>query len=139
MSETTDRDALIAEATAREIRAHQELIRILCVDEHTRMSIPANPSRDTDLIIQASLNDIPALVAALTQSERDLTELGTAFRDYKIVHPEGTEDLHRKLAEQAAVIEAVRAWYRDPFAGTDDVSFTALAYILSATSTEGTR
>ena len=28
--------------------------------------------------------------AALEQAERELTELGTAFRDYKIVHPEGT-------------------------------------------------
>jgi len=46
------------------------------------------------------------LAIALEQAERDLTELGTAFRDYKIVHPEGTEDLHRKLADQAAVIEA---------------------------------
>ena len=30
------------------------------------------------------------LAIALEQAERDLTELGTAFRDYKIVHPEGT-------------------------------------------------
>ena len=27
---------------------------------------------------------------AIMQAERDLTELGTAFRDCKIVHPEGT-------------------------------------------------
>ena len=33
---------------------------------------------------------IKRLAAALIQSERELTELGTAFRDYKIVHPEGT-------------------------------------------------
>ena len=46
----------------------------------------------------------------LTKSQKlevDLTELGLAFRDYKIVHPEGTEDLHRKLAEQDATIKAV--------------------------------
>ena len=47
---------------------------------------------------------------ALTKAERELTELGTAFRDYKIVHPEGTEDLHRKLAGQAATLAAIREW-----------------------------
>jgi len=31
-------------------------------------------------------------VTALSRAERELTELGTAFRDYKIVHPEGTHD-----------------------------------------------
>ena len=35
-----------------------------------------------------ALNDEAA--EALTKAERELTELGTAFRDYKIVHPEGT-------------------------------------------------
>ena len=34
--------------------------------------------------------DVAELVTALIQAERDLTELGTAFRAYKIVHPEGT-------------------------------------------------
>ena len=59
----------------------------------------------------ALINDRVALMdkaaEALIQAERDLTDLGTAFRDYKIVHPEGTEDLHRKLAEQDATIKAV--------------------------------
>ena len=42
----------------------------------------------------ALINDRVALMdkaaEALIQADRDLTELGTAFRDYKIVHPEGT-------------------------------------------------
>ena len=34
--------------------------------------------------------DVAELAVALAQAEREITELGTAFRDYKIVHPEGT-------------------------------------------------
>jgi len=57
--------ALMEGALARESKAHSELIRILSVGEHVRMSIPANVDRDTDLVIQAALNDIAKLATAL--------------------------------------------------------------------------
>ena len=41
-------------------------------------------------VLRQAAQTIDRLTEALTQSERKLTELGTAFRDYKIVHPEGT-------------------------------------------------
>ena len=63
---TPDIQALIEEARAKIEVAHTELIRILSVNEQTRMSIPANPSRDTDLIIVAALDAGRDLAAALS-------------------------------------------------------------------------
>ena len=36
------------------------------------------------------VDQVDRALEALIQAKRDLTDLGTAFRDYKIVHPEGT-------------------------------------------------
>ena len=105
-------------------------------------------SYETDGFNQPGTDLIQDLATALARAERALTELGTAFRDYKIVHPEGTEDLHRKLAEQAAVIEAIREWNRDADGNGDrdpsDVMRSELTAILSRTTAtdtieEGTR
>jgi hypothetical protein len=51
----------------RQKLAYDELIRILSVNEDVRMTIPANPARDTDLLITDSLKDIPLLLAKLEQ------------------------------------------------------------------------
>lgn len=56
----------------REGLAFAEMVRILSVGQQTRMSIPANPERDTDLIISASLKDIPALVAEVERQAKVL-------------------------------------------------------------------
>lgn len=62
--------ALVAEAREKVDKAHTELIRILSVGEQVRMSIPADVSRDTDLIIVAALAAGRDLADALEASSR---------------------------------------------------------------------
>ena len=47
-------------------------------------------SYETDGFNQPGTDLIQDLATALARADRELTELGTKFRDYKIVHPEGT-------------------------------------------------
>lgn len=53
--------------SARHEAAYDELIRICSVGEHTRMSIPANPARDTDLLISAALKDTVTLMREIAR------------------------------------------------------------------------
>lgn len=72
----SDVKALIEEARAKFEAAHTELIRILSVDQRVRMSVPAEPDRDTDLLIVAALDAGRGLAEALeatlpTENERE--------------------------------------------------------------------
>ena len=69
-------DAAIREAQAREPIAHEELMRVTGMGDwwgrrgEIRAHIPADPERDTDLVIGRSLQDVPALAAeALARGE----------------------------------------------------------------------
>lgn len=68
----TVEDDRLAQITARYERAHDEVIR-LCEKpyENWRWSIPANPERDTDLILTASLKDIPWLLERVRELEAE--------------------------------------------------------------------
>ena len=63
-----------------------ELIKEIEANLQSVRRLGANGQLPSDPRIQL----LARAVTALMQSERDLTDLGTAFRDYKIVHPEGT-------------------------------------------------
>lgn len=58
---------IIDEIRAREQRASEEIARLTTGNPGTnwRWSIPANPDRDSDLILADSIADIPRLLAAL--------------------------------------------------------------------------
>jgi len=65
-------------ALAREQRARGELAAV-CKEggRRWRMSIPAQPERDTDLLLAASLADVPALAGEL-RAARFVVEAGRA-------------------------------------------------------------
>jgi len=78
MSDITD---LIKEARESIEAAHDELIRIMEAGTQTRMSIPADPSRDTDLIMVAAFDlsrkalDALEAVTVPTENRAALLEL----------------------------------------------------------------
>lgn len=81
-----DRAALVAEAGVREQLASTELYRVCDPGQHFRMSIPADENRDSDLLIGASLADIPALLAIieadgkrLALAEKTIADAATAL------------------------------------------------------------
>ncbi len=69
---------------ARADAAHKEVGEIALHGENRwRMSIPAEPSRDSDLIIAGSLQDVPALVAELRAAREVIKACHAADRyDY---------------------------------------------------------
>lgn len=76
MTENTPAE-LIADARAKFEKAHDELIRILSVDEQVRMTIPADQANDTDLVIVAALDagrSLADTLAALSRPVPDDTE-----------------------------------------------------------------
>ncbi len=61
---------------ARADAAHKEVGEIALHGENRwRMSIPAEPSRDSDLIIAGSLQDVPALIRALREAYAEIERL----------------------------------------------------------------
>jgi len=95
---------------ARETAAYDELIRVCSIDQQRRISIPANPDRDTDLLISAALKDIPALV---TEVENLLVE-----REWPSVHD--LADAHARYHDQAGnlLYENDCEWLRCEFWGS---------------------
>src|SRR6266487_61478 len=64
------------EVQARADAAHKEVSEIaLHGANRWRMSIPAEPSRDSDLIIAGSLQDVPALIRALREAYAEIERL----------------------------------------------------------------
>jgi hypothetical protein len=103
---TTDTTAaLIAEAREKIERAKDETIRL--VKESPRMSIPANPARDTDLILMDALKAADDLMAALESVGVEATT-------------------REKLAAEALTFEKVRAviWEYMPTADGEPDSLT---------------
>jgi len=88
MSDTAD---LIAEARASVEKAHDESIRILNIGAQTRMSIPADPTRDTDLIMVSAfdlsrkaldaLEAVTVPVEQNTSAEAQIEELANFIMD----------------------------------------------------------
>ena len=75
--------------------------------------------------------------SALEQAGRELKRLGEELEDAEDRRGNAYLKLEDTVAEQAAVIEAVKAWYRDnPFAGTGDVDWGPLAGLLFRANTE---
>lgn len=69
-SPVTDPLTLATEALERADKAGDELGRVCAEGPHRafRMSVPARPDKDSDLIIGASLADVPALANALKEA-----------------------------------------------------------------------
>jgi len=81
--------------------AHKEVGEIALHGENRwRMSIPAEPSRDSDLIIAGSLQDVPALVAEL----RAARELRAAIDKH---HDDSSEPICACIREAAADYDKV--------------------------------
>ena len=78
-----DVDAIRARYTAA-----REMVRRLCLPrgniEHRDwlMSVPADETRDPDLVIHRALHDIPALLDALAAAEAENARLRTALEHY---------------------------------------------------------
>ena len=99
-------DAAIREAQAREKVAHKELMRVTgmgdwwCKRGEIRAHIPADPKRDTDLVIGASLQDVNALAAeALARGE----EVDAALDSIKRILADQTEERAEASALRAEV------------------------------------
>ena len=85
-------EAEVRACIEREDRAHDELMRVTGMGKYAdnvrggppqprRASIPANPERDTDLLIGASLRDVPALAAEVLRLRRSLEDIRTGAID----------------------------------------------------------
>lgn len=53
-------------------RTHAEMVRLTKPDEHWRMSIPARPDRDSDLIISETVRDVDHLLGEVARLRADL-------------------------------------------------------------------
>ena len=85
-TEPLDLDA----AEARAVRASAEVARLKAAPLHWYWSIPADPERDSDLILGASVGDVPALIAEvrrlrprvlITKDEVAQLPVGSVIRD----------------------------------------------------------
>lgn len=91
----TDPRAVLAAITARADAAFDEVIRVCSVTGQWRMSIPANPQRDSDLLLTAALDDNERMVAALT------AVLDLQLRDWPREYPDDIESMRARTYNKA--------------------------------------
>ena len=107
-------------AEARNNAAHDHVAKLCRGEEDWTMRIPAQPERDSDLVISAALADVPGLVAEVRRLRGDLVVLG-ADRDILVqkdsAHEGELGDLRAKLSaadvevdELRRVADAARRW-----------------------------
>jgi hypothetical protein len=82
--------------------ASTELDRLTSTNPGTawRWSIPANPTRDSDLLLSSAIEHIPALVAELTEARVELAELATRRIQMQLA----TRDLETALAAEHDIL-----------------------------------
>ena len=105
---TIDTEALRALADA----GYDEIVRLCRPTEHWRMSVPADPTRDSDLILADVCRAVPALLDALAEREGEvehqrkiLAKRLDIVRDLTAAHDGVVRDLmaiHQIAAEQRA-------------------------------------
>jgi len=91
MSDPKPTLAALVEMEARHAAAWEELLRVTGMSHYAkdvrggppnrpRASIPADPKRDTDLVIGASLDDVPALLSEVTRLRGIVAELAAVAK-----------------------------------------------------------
>ena len=78
---------------ARRDDAYDEVVR-LCDGKRWLMSVPADASRDSDLLITASLDDVPTLVARVRELEATVQRVRDLHAKDPDVH---VDTIHRGL------------------------------------------
>ena len=89
---TIDTEALRALADA----GYDEIVRLCRPTEHWRMSVPADPTRDSDLILADVCLAVPALLDALAEREGEVARL-RRWEDEALPVMAGLQDLGRVL------------------------------------------
>jgi hypothetical protein len=96
--------ALIKVARARYRLACDEMDRLTAGNPGTnwRWSIPANPDRDSDLILSASAEDVPRLADAVEALTAENDMLRASFQEAEQIH----EGVVRRLAAERDALQA---------------------------------
>lgn len=124
---TTPQEPLVLDAVlARNERASDTVAALCNGTERWVMRVPAQPDRDPDLVISASLSDVPALVTELTQARDEAAELRAAVQAFvdKYFQPGSKADrpdysLMVTAADVFALREALRVRERATVARDD--------------------
>lgn len=91
----------LTEIEKRAERAHAELGDV-CADgvvNRWRMSIPANPQRDSDLIISAGLDDVETLLTEVKRLRRERTRVLTELTNHRKIARSHVEERDRLRGE----------------------------------------
>lgn len=130
---TTPQEPLVLDAVLARNERASDTVNALCNGtERWVMRVPAQPDRDPDLVISASLSDVPALVTELTQARDEAAELRAAVQAFvdKYFQPGSKADrpdysLMVTAADVFALREALRVRERATVARDDAAELKA--------------
>jgi hypothetical protein len=105
---------MVAQIAARNEAAHAELVA-LCEGKRWTMQVPARETLDSDLIIGASLADVPYLLSELAAAHRERDDRAEVIAAMDRELEERTAERDAALAQLAKVRELAESWIAQPF------------------------